>query len=37
MTMDFLYLGTVVAFFALTLGLMKLCGILQEDKSGGHS
>jgi hypothetical protein len=35
--MDIVYLGTVVAFFALTWGLMKVCEVLQEDKSGGHS
>jgi hypothetical protein len=35
--MDIVYLGTVVAFFALTWGLMKMCGVLQQDKSGGHS
>jgi hypothetical protein len=35
--MDIVYLGTVVVFFALTWGLMKLCEVLQDDKSGGHS
>jgi hypothetical protein len=35
--MDFVYLGTVVAFFVLTWGVMKVCEVLQEDKSGDHS
>jgi hypothetical protein len=35
--MDFVYLGTVVAFFVLTWGVMKVCEVLQEVKSGGHS
>jgi hypothetical protein len=35
--MDFVYLGTVVAFFVLTWGVMKACEVLQEDRSGGHS
>ena len=34
--MDIVYLGTVVAFFALTWGLMKMCEVLLQDKSGGH-
>jgi hypothetical protein len=35
--MDFVYLGTVVAFFVITWGVMKMCEVLMEDKSGGHS
>ena len=35
--MDFVYLGTVIAFFALTWGLMKMCEILQERKPGDRS
>jgi hypothetical protein len=35
--MDILYLGIVVAFFALTWTVMKMCEVLMEDKSGGHS
>jgi hypothetical protein len=37
MIMDALYLGTVVVFFALTWGIMKMCEILQRDKSGDRS
>jgi hypothetical protein len=35
--MDFVYLGTVVAFFVLTWSFMKMCEVLMEDKTGGHS
>jgi hypothetical protein len=35
--MDVLYLGIVVAFFVVTWGLMKMCEVLQQDKSGGQS
>ena len=35
MIMDLVYLGAVVAFFALTWGLMKMCEILQRE--GGNS
>jgi hypothetical protein len=35
--MDFVYLGIVVAFFLLTWGVMKMCDVLMEDKTGGHS
>jgi hypothetical protein len=37
MIIDLVYLGTVIAFFALTWGLMKMCDVLQRDNSGGHS
>ena len=37
MTMDLVYLGVVIAFFALTWSLMKLCEVLQRDNSGGNS
>jgi hypothetical protein len=37
MIMDLVYLGTVVAFFALTWAIMKMCEILQDDGSGGRS
>jgi hypothetical protein len=37
MIMDIVYLGTVVAFFALTWGIMKMCEVLQEEKTGGKS
>jgi len=37
MIMDLVCLGTVVAFFALTWGLMKMCEVLQRDNSGGNS
>jgi hypothetical protein len=30
---DLLYLGLTVFFFALTLGLIKVCERLMEDKS----
>ena len=35
--MDFVYLGTVIAYFALTWGIMKMCEILQEQKPGDKS
>jgi hypothetical protein len=35
--MDVLYLGTVVVFFALTWGIVKMCGVLQGNKSGDNS
>ena len=35
--MDFLYLGIVVAFFVLTWGVVKMCEVLMEDKTGDHS
>jgi hypothetical protein len=35
--MDILYLGIAVAFFALTWGIMKMCELLMNDKTGGHS
>jgi hypothetical protein len=37
MIMDLMYLGVVIAFFALTWGLMKMCEILQRESSGGNS
>jgi hypothetical protein len=37
MIMDLIYLGAVVAFFALTWGLMKMCEVLQRDNPGGNS
>jgi len=37
MIIDFLYLGVVVAFFALTWGLMRMCEVLQRDNSGGNA
>ena len=30
---DLLYLGLTILFFALTLGLIKVCERLMEDKS----
>ena len=30
---DFIYIGLTVLFFALTLGLIKVCERLMEDKS----
>ena len=35
--MDIVYIGTVLAFFALTWGIMKMCEILMEQKSGDKS
>ena len=35
--MDVLYLGTVVVFFALTWGIVKMCEVLQRNKSGDNS
>ena len=35
--MDIVYLGTVLAFFALTWGIMKMCGILMKQESGDKS
>lgn len=32
---DLIYLGIVVALFLLTDGLMKLCEVLGQLKSGG--
>lgn len=32
--MDIIYLGIAVLFFVATWGLMKLCEILAEHKSG---
>ncbi len=34
---DLIYVGIVAACFMLTVGLMKLCEILGEFKSGGNS
>ena len=34
---DLIYIGIVAAFFILTVGLIKLCEILGEFKSGEHS
>ena len=35
--MDVLYLGTVVVFFAVTWGIMKMCDVLRGDRSGDNS
>jgi hypothetical protein len=32
--MDIIYIGVVIAFFALTWGLMTACDILGEQQSG---
>jgi hypothetical protein len=32
--MDIIYIGVVIAFFVVTLGLIKACEILGERKSG---
>lgn len=35
--MDVVYLAIAIAFFALTWGLMRMCEVLQKDKSGEKS
>jgi hypothetical protein len=35
--MDLMYVGIVVVFFAATWGLLKVCDILGEQKSGDRS
>jgi len=35
--MDFFYLGIVIVLFVVTLGLMKLCEVLGQFKSGDKS
>jgi hypothetical protein len=37
MIMDLIYLGVVIAFFALTWGIMKMCEFLQRESTGGNS
>lgn len=32
--MDFVYIGTVVGFFLVSWGLLKVCELLSEHKSG---
>jgi hypothetical protein len=34
---DLIYIGTAVLFFILTWGLMKMCEILGEHKTGEKS
>ncbi len=34
---DILYIAITIVFFVVTLGLMKLCEVLSETKSGEHS
>ncbi len=34
---DILYIAITIGFFVLTLGLMKLCEVLSETKSGERS
>jgi hypothetical protein len=33
---DLIYIGITVAFFILTWGLMKMCEVLSDEKSGGN-
>jgi hypothetical protein len=33
---DIIYIGITVLFFILTWGLMKVCEVLGDDKSGGN-
>jgi hypothetical protein len=33
---DILYLGIAVVLFILTWGLLKMCEVLGEEKSGGN-
>jgi hypothetical protein len=35
--MDLMYLGITVLFFVATWGLMKLCDMLDDHKSGEQS
>jgi hypothetical protein len=35
--MDILYIGIVLVFFVLTWGLLKLCDLLGENKTGEKS
>lgn len=35
--MDIIYVGIAVVFFLLTWGLMRMCEVLDEQKSGGRS
>lgn len=32
---DIIYIGITILFFAITWGLMKMCDVLSEHKSGG--
>ena len=34
---DIIYIAVTVGFFFVTLGLMKLCEVIGESKSGEHS
>lgn len=33
---DLIYIGITVVFFIFTWGLMKMCEVLGEKKSGGN-
>jgi hypothetical protein len=33
---DLIYIGIAVVFFIFTWGLMKMCEVLAEEKSGGN-
>jgi hypothetical protein len=33
---DIIYIGVAVAFFVITWGLLKMCEVLSEEKSGGN-
>lgn len=35
--MDFIYLGVIVLFFLSSWGIMKLCDVLHETKSGDRT
>jgi hypothetical protein len=32
---DLIYIGIAIVFFILTWGLMKMCEVLGDEKSGG--
>ena len=33
---DLIYIGIAAVFFILTWGLMKMCEVLSNEKSGGN-
>ena len=35
--MDLIYLGVIVIFFISSWGILKLCDVLQEQKSGDRT
>jgi hypothetical protein len=35
--MDCIYIAIIVVFFLATWGLVRLCEVLEQDRSGGKS